>query len=173
MRNGEYCQTQDSYRYHPFCFCNITFHIHNKELNNLTTPTEQLMAATRVTVKFNHQKNSWWGEEVIQGSSGNTIFCPCRALAWRILHLECNNAPLDTPIEVYYQAYRSYWKHITSKAFNVLLRCSCDLLPHLGHSTQAVTTRALQASGAMALMCAQVDLDHIKLLGRWQSDAPC
>jgi hypothetical protein len=30
--------------------------------------------------------------------------------------------------------------------------------------------RSLRASGAMALLCADVDLDHIRLLGRWRSD---
>ena len=33
-----------------------------------------------------------------------------------------------------------------------------------------VSARSLRAAGAMALLCADVDSDRIRLLGRWQSD---
>jgi hypothetical protein len=34
-----------------------------------------------------------------------------------------------------------------------------------------ISARSLRAGGAMALLCAHVDTDIIRLLGRWQSDA--
>jgi len=33
-----------------------------------------------------------------------------------------------------------------------------------------VTARSLRTSGAMALLCANVDTDRIRLIGRWRSD---
>jgi hypothetical protein len=33
-----------------------------------------------------------------------------------------------------------------------------------------ISIRSLQSSGAMALLCARVDTDMIRLLGRWHSD---
>lgn len=171
MRPGEYCQIDDIDGYHPFRLCDLTFHQGDQILNSLLATKEELLQATHVTVRFNLQKNARWGEEISQAASGHPVFCPCRALARRLLHLRANSAPMDTGVDVFYMAFCAYKKHVTAKAINMLLRQSCTLLPHFGHPPKATTTRALRSSGAMALMAAQVDSDHIKLLGRWQSDA--
>ena len=42
--------------------------------------------------------------------------------------------------------------------------------PALGFLPTDISARSLRASGAMALLCAQVDSDVIRLLGRWRSD---
>ena len=42
--------------------------------------------------------------------------------------------------------------------------------PSVGISPSDISARSLRASGAMALLCAQVDSDTIRLLGRWRSD---
>ena len=40
----------------------------------------------------------------------------------------------------------------------------------IGFLPAKVSARSLRAAGAMALLCAHVDSDTIKLLGRWRSD---
>ena len=42
--------------------------------------------------------------------------------------------------------------------------------PSLGFSPTDVTALCLRASGANALLCAGVDTDVIRLIGRWRSD---
>jgi hypothetical protein len=39
-----------------------------------------------------------------------------------------------------------------------------------GISPMDISVRSLRSSGAMALLCAKVDTDLIRLMGRWQSD---
>jgi hypothetical protein len=81
MQNSKYCHISDQDGYHPFWFCNITFYINNRALHNIQASKEELMATTRVSIKFNRQKNSHWGEEITQSPSGHITFCPCQALA--------------------------------------------------------------------------------------------
>jgi hypothetical protein len=40
----------------------------------------------------------------------------------------------------------------------------------LGIAAIDVSIRLLRSSGAMSLLCAKVDTDTIRLLGRWRSD---
>jgi hypothetical protein len=42
--------------------------------------------------------------------------------------------------------------------------------PQLGFLASDVTARSLRAAGTNALLCAHVDPDIIRLLGRWTSD---
>jgi hypothetical protein len=56
--------------------------------------------------------------------------------------------------------------HIT-----IALRASATILgPSLGFLPSDINARSLRAAGAMALLCAHVDSDVIRLLGRWRSD---
>ena len=62
-------------------------------------------------------------------------------------------------------------RHVTSHDITTLLRTHARLLgPAYGFLPQHISARSLRASGAMALLCAQVDSDVIQLLGRWRSD---
>ena len=51
-----------------------------------------------------------------------------------------------------------------------MLAAARYLGPELGFLPEDVTARCLRASGANALLCAKVDTDVIRLLGRWRSD---
>jgi hypothetical protein len=42
--------------------------------------------------------------------------------------------------------------------------------PSVGFLPSDISARSLRAAGAMALLCAQVDSDVIRQLGRWRSD---
>jgi hypothetical protein len=38
------------------------------------------------------------------------------------------------------------------------------------HATE-VSARSLRAGGAMAMMCSKIDMNNIRMMGRWHSDA--
>ncbi len=42
--------------------------------------------------------------------------------------------------------------------------------PSYGITPHEISIRSLRASGAMSLLCAKVDTDMIRLMGRWRSD---
>jgi len=51
------------------------------------------------------------------------------------------------------------------------LRAATSTLRHaVGLHPAEISICSLRASGAMALLCAHVDTDRIRLLGRWRSD---
>jgi hypothetical protein len=51
------------------------------------------------------------------------------------------------------------------------IRHTCIALgPTIGITAADVSIRSLRSSGAMALLCAAVNSDKIRLLGRWKSD---
>jgi hypothetical protein len=52
----------------------------------------------------------------------------------------------------------------------VLRRSAATLFDTIGFPPADISARARRAGGAMALLCAKVDPDLIKLVGRWRSD---
>jgi hypothetical protein len=62
-------------------------------------------------------------------------------------------------------------RYVTANDITVTLRHSVTALGStLGFKASDVSARSLRAAGAMALLCAHVDTDTIRLLGRWRSD---
>jgi hypothetical protein len=87
----------------------------------------------------------------------------------RILHLRNHAAPLTTPLATYYD--NAAWHPVTPAAITAVLRVAAAILgPGLGFLPDAISARSLRAAGAMARLCAQVDTDVIRLIGRWRSD---
>ena len=80
-----------------------------------------------------------------------------------------NNAPPGTPLSHFY--HRGKWCWVTPADVNAILRSAVAVLGALvGFTKKDISTRSLRASGAMALLCANIDHDRIKLIGRWRSD---
>jgi hypothetical protein len=51
------------------------------------------------------------------------------------------------------------------------LRCATAIIgPSVGFLPSDISARSLHAAGAMALLCAHVNTDIIRLLSRWRSD---
>jgi hypothetical protein len=63
------------------------------------------------------------------------------------------------------------WRTITTTDLTQQLRLATTTLGHtVGIHPADISIRSLRSSGAMALLCADVDSDRIRLLGRWRSD---
>jgi len=168
LRPGEYAATINP-EASPFRLKNIKLYIHGRQLHPLQAPVWELEAADFVGMEFDTQKNGVRGEVIGLGRSGDAFFCPVLALTRRVLHLRLNNANLNTPIYVYFHNTQQF--HVNTKHLTTLLRTTvASFGAHFGVHPNDISVRSLRSSGAMALLCANVDTDKIRLLGRWRSD---
>lgn len=169
LRPGEY--TGDSPTSHPFLLQDVRFFLGHLALHHATAPVDQLLTSTFVTLEFTTQKSGVRGEVIGLGRSGDPHFCPVMALARRVAHLRQAAALPTQPLASYLDPVSSSLRRITPADITSLLRLSVAVLGHAyGFRPNDVSARSLRAAGAMALLCADVDSDRIRLLGRWQSD---
>jgi hypothetical protein len=121
-----------------------------------------------VALEFTNQKNGVRGELVGLGRSGHPLLCPVKAMIWRLKHLRLHQAPPFTPINT---VFTTNITHVDTATLTQHLRQSCSSLGHtLGITPEDISIRSLRSSGAMALLCANVGTDKIRLLGHWRSD---
>jgi hypothetical protein len=166
-RPGEYtAPTGDN---SPFRLADVTFYVGQQRILAINATTNDLLRATFVTLTFTTQKNAVRGEVIGLGLSGDPFVCPVKATASRVQHLRDHNAPANTPLCTYYCNDKAHY--VTPGDISTTLKSSVRALGSaIGFSSTEVSARSLRAAGAMALLCAHVDSDTIRLLGRWRSD---
>jgi hypothetical protein len=166
-RPGEYtAPTKDNA---TFRLQDVTIYVGLRRVLAPVASDADLARATFVTMTFTNQKNAVRGEVVGLGLSGDPFVCPVKAVTNRIRHLRLHNAPPATPLCTYYMGNQS--RYVTPGDISVTLKASVvSLGAALGFTSNEVSARSLRAAGAMALLCAHVDSDTIRLLGRWRSD---
>jgi len=168
LRPGEYTH-KASNENTPFRLQDVELEIGRRRVLVTECSDEDLDAATFSKLTFTTQKNGVRGEVIGLGLSGLPHFCPVRAVVSRIKHLRQHNAPPDTPLCAYY--VDGTQKHVSAGDVTAALRASVTVVGHLvGFQTKDISARSLRAAGAMALLCAHVDTDIIRLVGRWRSD---
>ncbi len=167
LRPGEYSiSASDS---SPFQLEDVQLFRGTTRLNLSSAPDAEISTATFASLTFKNQKNGVRGEVIGQGCSGNLLLCPVKSIARRVLHLRDNNAPPLTPLAHVY-ADNSVVPIKPAIITNTIRLAVTILGPSLGFLPTDVTARCLRAAGANALLCAGVDTDVIRLLGRWRSD---
>jgi hypothetical protein len=168
LRPGEYTGTKSTST--PFRLCDVELRTGAIRHNVLTTPIPTLLAATFVTLTFTTQKNGVRGEVMGLARSGSPTFCPVQCVIRRVVHLRQHGAPATTPLASYYDSNNKLC-HVSSHAISTALKLAVQVMgaPY-GFLPTNISARSLRAAGAMALLCAQVDSDIIRLLGRWRSD---
>ncbi len=176
LRPGEHCHGSDHQRnsatgerHLPLTLQDIRFQDANGTYDPTTCPVDVLSTVTYSSVTFRFQKNGQKGETLAQGTSGDPVACPTRALARRCNYLRSHNAPPDTPLCAY--RHNGRWLYVTSELITRRLKTSLMFLPQLGIEAKDITARSLRAGGAMALLCGKIDKNIIELIGRWRSDA--
>jgi hypothetical protein len=154
----------------PFRLCDVTIYVGSRRVLATTITAADLdRAVTFVTLTFTTQKNCVHGKVIGLGLSGDPFVCPVLCVARRVKHLRHHNAPSVTPLCTYYDANKAHY--VTSSNITVTLQAPVRALgSSIGFHYKEVSTRSLCATGAMALLCAHVDSDTIRLLGRWRSD---
>jgi hypothetical protein len=167
LHPGEYVCTYND-EASPFRYCDVHLMIDNRRLNHFTCQAASFNMVNFVALEFTNQKNGVRGELVGQSTSGHPTWCPVHAIIGRIEHLRLNNASPTTPL----YAYRTNsWQSVTTTILTYHLRTTTLALgDRYGVQSTEISIRSLRSSGAMALLCAKVDTDMIRLLGRWRSD---
>lgn len=169
LRPGEYTGTVSDTQ--PFLLQDLTLYLGTQRLSPMTAPLEHIRAATFVTLEFTTQKNAVRGEVIGLARSGDPYFCPVTAAARRVTHLRQCQAPPHQPIASSQHPITHRLHRITSNDLTQTLRQAAIVLgATYGFLPHHVSARSLRASGAMALLCANVDTDRIQLIGRWRSD---
>jgi len=167
LRPGEYASTNNPDAT-PFRLCDVHLLLHQRRLDIYTCPEHELDHATHLALEFTNQKNGVRGELVGLGRSQHPILCPVSAMICRLKHLRLHNAPLTAPI---YTVFAPTPTAITTSELTQRLRQACITIgATVGISADDISIHSLRSSGAMALLCADVDTDKIRLLGRWRSD---
>jgi hypothetical protein len=154
----------------PFRLADVQLFAGLTRINLATATDAELFSATFGSLTFTTQKNGVRGEVTGLARSGNPQLCPVLCLARRVAHLRLHNAPLDTPLSAYWS--NGVWRGVSPSDITDALRTAVIALgpATLGFNPSDISARCLRAAGAMALLCAQVDTDVIRLLGRWRSD---
>ena len=167
LRPGEY--TSGPSESTPFTLADVQLFIGNTRLDITTAPFAMLHRATFGTLEFTNQKNGVRGEVIGLGKSGSATFCPVHVLVCRIVHLRQHNAPPATPLSHFF--HRGQWNRVSPADITLMLRNAVAILGRaVGFNKEDISARSLRAAGAMALLCANIDHDRIKLVGRWRSD---
>ena len=166
LRPGEYtCCSEHNF---PFRLQDVTFVTPKGQLNAATAPVTDLRQATRVLLYLDNQKNGVRGQSITHGDTPDPALSPLQAVLRQVLYLREHRAPAATPLHTHYTQARP--RHVTSQMISAALKASCKILgPSLGLTSRDITARALRNGGCMALIRANVDPLHARLMGRWKS----
>ncbi len=170
LRPGEHTSASPGSDTQPFQLDNVCLHVGGLALPAMLMDMDTVPYATFATLNFTRQKNGVENEIVGHARSGHSKICPVLAIIRRVLHLRHYDAPPNTPLCTVYTSTTTS-SLISSAILTLHLRIAATALyTTVGFHPNDISARALRAGGAMALLCAQVDPDIIKLVGRWKSD---
>ena len=166
LRSGEYTGTKSDTT--PFRMQDVQLFIGSHY--PLTAFLETIQTATFTTLTFTSQKSGVRGEVIGLGRSGNPLLCPVRAIVRRMPHLRQHNAPSEMPLAAYIMPDNVLTTILPTDITTMLRTATAALGPSLSFLAKDISARSLRAGGAMALLCAHIDTDTIRLIGRWRSD---
>jgi hypothetical protein len=153
----------------PFHLVDIQFCVGVRCVSASVAADADPVHAPFVTCTFTTQNNCVRNKVIGLGRSGNPFCCPVASTASSVKHLREHLAPPTAPLCTCCRDGGPSF--VTSTDVTITLRASVTALgPQLGFLASEVSARSLRAAGAMALLCAHVDTDTIRLLGRWRSD---
>ena len=172
LRPGEYLGAPRASNPHGSLFrlADVQFWLGSRALCPLTCSDADLLASTFVCLTFTNQKNGVRNETIGHGRSGHPHLCPVHCLALRVLALRAHglidpttplNAVLPRP---------GHLRYILASDLTSHIRAALHLHPDPAYTVADVSVRSTRAGGAMALLCAGIDGDRIRLIGRWRSD---
>ena len=169
LRPGEYAHSP-SPEAAPFRLQDVHLFRGALKLDLFTASLDAIRSATFAGLEFTNQKNGVRGEVIGLGRSvRGDQWCPVGATIRRVIALRHANAPPHTPLHAYLQDGR--WCVVSGSHITDQLRLAVRVIgQQYGLQPSDISARSLRCSGAMALLCASVDTDIIRLIGRWRSD---
>jgi hypothetical protein len=121
-----------------------------------------------VALEFTNQKNRVRGELIGLGRSGHPVLCPVRTMVCHLEHLCLHRTPPFTPL---YGVFDPNLTQVTTSEVTKQLCLTCQTIgTTVGITTEDISICSLRSSGAMALLCADIDTETIRLLGRRRSN---
>jgi hypothetical protein len=168
LRPGEYTGTTSDDA--PFRLEDVHLYIGGRKLDSHTASLAELDAASSVSYKFTTQKNGIRDEKLVQSRSGSGLCCPVKATVRRIKHHRLHTPNANVPLASYYRTSRRTAikpKDIT----DVLHQAMTANFHRTGLHASEVSARSLRAGGAMAMLFGEIDINSIRMMGRWHIDA--
>jgi hypothetical protein len=154
----------------PFRQEDVHLYIGGRKLNSHSASLVELDAASSVSYKFMTQKNGICDEKLVQGRSGSGLCCLVRATVRRIKHHGLHKSKANVPSASYYRTSRRTAikpKDIT----DVLCQAMTSNYHRTGVYASEISARSLRAGGAMTMLFGKIDINSIRMMGRWHSDA--
>ncbi len=181
LRPAEYTHQSDRVssrrRSQAFRYKDVSFTINGRIYNAPDAPlndANSLATITHATLEFADQKTGVRGERVGHRATTDPYICPCKALGRIVLRLRAANADPTKPLNAHYNSHPDHnrWYYVSNEFVTNTIRHAANYTADkTGIPGELVSARSLRPGGATALLCANVDADVIKLLGRWKSDA--
>jgi hypothetical protein len=160
LRPGEYTGTASEST--PFRVQDVTLFSGGRSLDLATCTEHDIFSATFAVLEFSTQRNGVRGECIGLGLSGDAWLQLCPVNAW---------STTDCTRELLLMLLQNRWHQVSTSHISQTLKDAVTYLgPVLGFLVADVSARSLRAAGAMALLCAQVDTDVIRIIGCWRSD---
>jgi hypothetical protein len=145
----------------------VGVYIRDRKLDNAFASDAELDSATSVSYTFTTQKNGTRDEKLVQGRSGNALCCPVRATLRHMRHHRLHKSGQHVPIASCYATSRR--TEVKPKDITDTLRTAMRLNFHrTGINASDISARSLRA---MAMFAGGIDMNIIRLMGRWNSDA--
>jgi hypothetical protein len=164
LRPGEY--TRPSEYSHPFRIQDVQLWQESMAVDLLTCPLVQLQTCTFVSLTFAEQKNGNRGDAIGHGRSGDPFACPVLAVARRLQYLRTLQAPPST----FLCAVGPTFQPVRPIQITTLLHAAVLSNPiPSGITPTDINAKSLRATGAMSLLNRNVNIDNLRLLGRWKS----
>jgi hypothetical protein len=170
LRPGEYLGNPQRPNAHMFRLRDVQLWIGSRAVDTLHGPEADLQASTFVTLTFTTQKNGVRNERIGHGRSGHPSLCPVHTVILRVLALRSQGATLDTTLNAVRPSATTPFRYIVPSDITSRIRAVLHLHPDPAYTLADVSARSTRAGGAMALLCAGVDRDRLRLIGRWRSD---
>ncbi len=143
-------------------------------LDPLLCSAPELHSVTFVSLTFTSQKNGVRDETIGHGPSSHPFLCPVARLVSRLLvALRALGGLPTTPLNAVGSTLPSQptaWLYITPTVLTTRIRIAVALHPDIGRKTSDYSAHSTCSGGAMSLLCAGIDGDRIRLIGRWRSD---
>ena len=168
LRPGEYAGVPRHQSDDLFRLQDVGLWVGTRKLDVLHCPLADLLTTTFATLTFTSQKNGVRGETIGHSRSGHPSLCPVLCLVSRVTYLRRHAAEPTTSINAI--MVDGTWSHLLPSHVTHYVRAAVALHPDLGFTASDVSARSTRAGGAMALLCAGIDGDRIRLIGRWKSD---
>ena len=169
LRPGEYLGLPNDATDNLFRLRDISFYVGARVLRHYDCPISDLHAAIFVTLTFTRQKNGVRNETVGHGRSGHPHPCPVLCLVERVISLRAFHADPATPLNAFRDAPRPT-RYVHAHDLTRRMRLALVTYPDPAIKPADISARSTRPGGAMALLCAGVGADRIRLVGHWRSD---